>query len=174
MITIAQTFAKYHANKFVNSTDVVYVDILPNKADTLLEIGVGNGGSMRAWCEFYPDAKIFGIDMNPNCKNVDIGRATLLLGDVSDVEFMKRVVSSLPMLDVIIDDGSHKAKNQQDAFSVLFPVLKSDGMYVIEDLHVATDDNCLDNGYPGTLLFLRNLPYEVKFYFEHTAVIRRR
>ncbi len=173
-MNIVELFKKHKANKFANSTELVYKEILPDSIDDLLEIGVCGGGSLNAWCEFYPDANIFGIDIDRSSVDAYKGRAVVYLGNVSDVDFMNRVVSSLPSLDVIIDDGSHNAKNQQDAFHALFPALKSDGIYVIEDLHVATDVHRLDNGYPGTLLFLRNLPHEVKFYFEHTAVIRRR
>ena len=39
--------------------------------------------------------------------------------------------------DIIIDDGSHKMNHQQISFDVLFPHLKSGGIYVIEDLHTS-------------------------------------
>ncbi len=165
MTSILNAFVRCGANKSVNGTEYVYNEILPDKINALLEIGIGMGGSMRAWCEFYPDAKIFGIDIDPGCTRVDVSRATTFIGDVSDAELMAGLVGVLPMLDVIVDDGSHKAADQQAAFEALFPILKPDGVYVIEDLHVATVE---------ILDFLNSLPHDVKFHREYTATIERR
>ena len=40
-------------------------------------------------------------------------------------------------VDVIIDDGGHTMNQQKTSFKVLFPYLKSDGVYIIEDLHTS-------------------------------------
>lgn len=174
MRDIVKLFSKYKANKFANGTELAYGDILPDSIDALLEIGIGKGGSLNAWCDFYPNASIFGIEMNEAYVSGYSGRADVYLGDVSDKEFMLEVVKAIPSLDIIIDDGSHKAKSQQDAFAVLFPKLKRNGIYVIEDLHVAFDKSYHSVGYVNTLEFLASLPYDVAFHHEHTATIRRR
>ena len=36
--------------------------------------------------------------------------------------------------DIILDDGGHKMDQQITSFRVLFPILKSGGVYIIEDL----------------------------------------
>ena len=38
--------------------------------------------------------------------------------------------------DIIIDDASHRSKDQITSFKYLFPYVNSGGLYVIEDLHV--------------------------------------
>lgn len=39
--------------------------------------------------------------------------------------------------DIIIDDGGHTMNQQITSFKILFPALKSGGIYVIEDLHTS-------------------------------------
>ncbi|HMH33204.1 MAG TPA: hypothetical protein VK543_09260, partial [Puia sp.] len=40
-----------------------------NKEINILEIGVLHGGSLQMWKEYFgPKAKIYGIDINPECK----------------------------------------------------------------------------------------------------------
>ena len=40
--------------------------------------------------------------------------------------------------DIIIDDGGHTMRQQQISLGVLFDAVKSDGYYVIEDLHTCS------------------------------------
>jgi hypothetical protein len=40
-------------------------------------------------------------------------------------------------VDVILDDGSHKMRDQQITLAKLFKMLKSDGIYILEDLHTS-------------------------------------
>lgn len=37
-----------------------------HKPITLLEIGVDAGASMRMWRDYFPNAKITGVDINPS------------------------------------------------------------------------------------------------------------
>ena len=46
-----------------------------NKSITLVEIGIGNGGSLFMWRNFWKKAKIIGIELNQklrNLKNMDL------------------------------------------------------------------------------------------------------
>ena len=38
---------------------------------TFLEIGVLDGESLATWREYYPNATIIGIDINPDCKKYE-------------------------------------------------------------------------------------------------------
>lgn len=43
-----------------------------NKDVVILEIGVANGGSLQMWKNYFGNkAKIYGIDINPTCKNFE-------------------------------------------------------------------------------------------------------
>ena len=40
-------------------------------------------------------------------------------------------------LDIVVDDGSHRASDQRSSFNLLFPAVTDRGIYVVEDLHTA-------------------------------------
>ncbi len=174
MMSISQVLEHCSAHKDPLKVSNIYDVILPKHVGAILEIGVQGGGSMRAWCEFYPDADVFGIDSDIKCADVDVSRAKVFLGDVCDKPFLRSCIERMPQLDVIIDDGGHVACQQQDAFNALFPCLKSKGIYIIEDLHVAMDSERQSAGYSDTLTFLKMLPdtYSVSMY-SNLASIRR-
>jgi hypothetical protein len=137
-----------------NYTDIYecYLASLRNKPLTLLEIGLGvkgpvpnnvwlggrnteGGASMRMWYRYLPNARIFGIDINPAefLDNERICTGVVDQGDPSQLRSFLRE-HDIEAVDVIIDDGSHLPHHQQISLSTLFPVLSSGGLYFIEDL----------------------------------------
>ncbi len=44
-----------------------HLNHLQNTAFTMLEIGVYRGGSLATWKELFPKAKIYALDINPEC-----------------------------------------------------------------------------------------------------------
>lgn len=120
----------------------------------LLEIGVDKAGSLQVWRKFLGEkAVIFGIDVNPACRELDTADLSVRIGSQDDPEFLGRVVSEMGGLDIVIDDGSHIGSDQIASFKALFPLLASDGVYIIEDVHTAYWQN-FDGGIgrSGTIL----------------------
>jgi hypothetical protein len=103
----------------------------------------GGGASVKMWADYFPKARIFGIDIN-SAPYLDTDRITTFIADQGSPQDLHRVIEAAGSepFDVIIDDGSHRADHQQTAFGVLFANLKSGGLYFIEDL--------LDNGMGGS------------------------
>lgn len=115
-----------HFSKFVN-TDVVF-----------LEIGCGEGGSLQMWKRFLgPYARIVGIDLRPECKEFVEDQIEVRIGDQSDQAFLSEVTSEFGTPDVVLDDGSHMMSHIHATFSVLYPKLPRNGVYLVEDLHTA-------------------------------------
>lgn len=110
---------------------------LKEKKLKILELGVKNGGSLRMWKRYFPNAKIFGVDNKKYCRKSEENRIKIFIGNSINKEFLKNVVEETGFLDIIIDDGAHRAGYPEAAFRSLFPFLKPGGIYVIEDLHVA-------------------------------------
>jgi tetratricopeptide (TPR) repeat protein len=104
-----------------------------DRAITLWEIGVAEGGSLKVWSEYFPKAQILGIDNNPQCKQYESARVQVSIGSQDDPEFLADLFRDATP-DIIIDDGSHRADHIQFTFDRLFPVLAAGGLYVIEDL----------------------------------------
>lgn len=103
-----------------------------------LEIGVFNGGSLDMWRNYFgQDAVIFGIDIDPNCANLNGRSAQVRIGSQDDPTFLREVVEEMGGVDLVLDDGSHDSIHIRKSLDVLFPLLADGGRYMIEDLHAA-------------------------------------
>ncbi|MEO1045714.1 MAG: class I SAM-dependent methyltransferase [Pseudomonadota bacterium] len=120
-----------------------------NKADVnFLEIGVFKGGSLEMWRKYFgPDAKICGVDINPDCADYVDAPNQVRIGSQADPAFLRGVVEEMGRPDIILDDGSHVATHQQVSFETLWPLLNHNGLYVIEDLHTAYFPGFNEGGY---------------------------
>jgi hypothetical protein len=100
----------------------------------VLEIGVQTDRSIRMWEEFFPNATIYGVDIDPECERLAGGRRVIFIGDQSDRDFLNQVVERAGgHFDIIIDDGSHRVEHQLASFNFLFPTLSDHGIYAVED-----------------------------------------
>lgn len=109
-----------------------------NTEVVVLEIGVSDGGSLQMWKNYFGNkAKIYGIDINPKCKQLEEENIEIFIGSQSDRNFLKDVKTKIPKIDILIDDGGHTMKQQITAFEELFDFIKSDGIYLCEDTHTS-------------------------------------
>jgi hypothetical protein len=108
------------------------------KEVVILEIGVYHGGSLRMWQEYFGDkAKIYGIDIDPRCKDLEEKGIEIFIGSQADREFLRKVKGSVPPIDIVIDDGGHRMIQQITSFEELFGAVKKDGVYLCEDVHTS-------------------------------------
>lgn len=111
-----------------------YFAPLRDQSINLLEIGVKDGASLRMWAEYFPNASIYGIDIDPKCVSHETDRIKIFAGDQQDAKFLDDLATQIGPFDIIVDDGSHRSAHQQASFRALFPYLKDGGWYVVEDL----------------------------------------
>jgi len=104
-----------------------------DKPINLLEIGIGQGGSLAMWRNYFKKGVIYGLDCRPECKDYEGERLHILIGDQVDVGFLGKIATDIHF-DIIIDDGGHKMIEQLTSFNILFPALSDGGIYVVEDL----------------------------------------
>lgn len=109
-----------------------YFEPIRNKVLKILEIGINTGGSLRMWAEYFPNAKVYGADINPGTL-FTTDRITTMRVDQSDRISLATLRTYAPY-DIIIDDGSHLVGHQQTTWASCMPMLKPGGLYVIEDL----------------------------------------
>jgi len=108
------------------------------KKVVMLEIGVQSGGSTIMWPMFFGPGLIYhGVDINPNCKQFERDNITIHLADQSNKDELEKLMKEIPAPDIIIDDGGHSMNQQITSFKVLFPYLKTPGVYLCEDLHTS-------------------------------------
>jgi hypothetical protein len=113
-----------------------YLSHLKNEPINFLEIGVRDGNAHRMWSDFFSDdSQIYGIDIDPRCKQSEKKNIKIFIGSQSSPEVIKEVATHAGgLFDTIIDDGSHINELTIKSFDLLFPYLKPGGVYIIEDL----------------------------------------
>ena len=90
------------------------------------------------WKRFLgPHARIVGIDLRPECKEFVEDQIDIRIGDQSDKAFLLDLCKEFGAPDVVLDDGSHIMSHIHASFSVLYPQLQRNGVYLVEDLHTA-------------------------------------
>ncbi len=109
-----------------------------DKEIVILEIGVFQGGSLQMWKNYFgPKAKIYGIDIDPDCKKFEEENIEIFIGSQSDKHFLADIKSKMPKIDILIDDGGHTMNQIKTSFLELFDHVKAAGVYAIEDLHTS-------------------------------------
>ena len=108
---------------------------------TILEIGVFKGGSLQMWKHYFDAAnhnvKVYGIDINPDCKALEEENIEIFIGSQEDREFLRSVKEQIGKVDILIDDGGHTMDQQIITFEELFDLVSEDGIYLCEDLHTS-------------------------------------
>ena len=127
----------------INLTDKVYhhrydrfypmfLEPLRTLQFNMLEIGILEGGSLKVWEEYFPEANIYGIDINSKWVS---DRCITYKFDQSKPEDLKKISKTIPKCKFIIDDGSHHPHHQLITFLELFEnLLDEGGVYIIEDV----------------------------------------
>jgi hypothetical protein len=111
----------------------------------LIEIGLGEGGSLALWRSYLgPQARIIGVDIDPACERFRADGFEIHIGSQSDPEFLLRVIESVPVADIVIDDGGHKASEQITSFETIYPRIAETGLYIVEDTQTSYWDDWKD------------------------------
>jgi hypothetical protein len=102
----------------------------------LLEIGVYSGGSLGMWRSYFgPGCRVYGVDIQPDCRAYESEGVRIFIGDQADADFWKRFRQDVPVLDVVIDDGGHMYEQQTVTLEQLLPHLRPGGVYLCEDVY---------------------------------------
>ncbi len=148
-------------------TPIYYQFMSPIAAEVkrVLEIGIctkrdllngRTGASLFMWEEFFPDAQIFGIDIDSNSM-INEGRIKSALANQTDPTTMgdSFIAFGSDFFDFVVDDGSHAPQDQIAAALITLPHLAKDGHYFIEDIYVDPKEveDAIAWGYDGNLTF---------------------
>jgi glycosyltransferase involved in cell wall biosynthesis len=149
---------RYGSDKDRNGYTHVYHALFQHLRDRplkILEVGIGTvlpdvpssmaahalpgyrpGGSLRAWRDYFPQADVHGMDVQPDTQFSENRIRTHICDSTAgeQVASFFRVHDGLAF-DVIIDDGSHVDVHQLRTLENLYPHLKPGGYYIIEDVY---------------------------------------
>lgn len=129
----------------------VYYKLLKDKRKSIkkvLELGIGSrevlqwvpdhyqtGASLLMWRDFFPNAQIYGVDIDPSTIFQAERITTFLLNTTTRSDMSKLIHDIGSDIDLVIDDGSHRQYTQIRTFKILMPLLKKDVTYIIEDVN---------------------------------------
>ena len=109
-----------------------FLESLRTQEFNMLEIGISKGGSLELWEKYFPQAKIFGVDIDSKWQS---DKCTTYKFDQSNPKDLKEITQVIPKCKFIIDDGSHQPNHQFITFLELFEnLLEEGGVYIIEDI----------------------------------------
>ena len=158
---LCEIFYKYKSDKCLkinHSYSPEYYKYLSPYRETftnILEVGIGNdklmkpicgndyilGASLKSWEEFFPNAKIYGLDILRDVLFSE-NRVSCFYTDQSNENELNKTIDEIRnvnndsnlLFDLIIDDGSHIVDHMLLTFKTLSKYLKVDGLYIIEDI----------------------------------------
>lgn len=109
-----------------------------DKPITVLEFGVWQGGSLEMWRDYFGSrARIIGVDIDPRCAELSGPQIEIVIGDQNDRAFLSDLTEHVGPVDVLIEDGGHHPQQQINTFEVFWPVIRPNGVFLIEDLHTS-------------------------------------
>ena len=96
--------------------------------------GFRTGNSLKCWSEYFPNAKIYGLDVHED-KALNTEDITVFIGNQNNEKDLQNLVTNINCkLDIIIDDGDHIIQDQINSFIYLNKYLSKKGIYIIEDI----------------------------------------
>lgn len=107
---------------------------------SIIEIGVYKGQSLSTWAEYFKNSRIIGVDIVTKSKRFATDRIVIEIADQSNVQQLVNVAQKHGPFDIIIEDGSHLCEHQITTLRTMFPFLKNNGIYIVEDLQTNYGD----------------------------------
>ena len=108
------------------------------KKITFVEVGVLQGGSLFMWREYLgKDARIIGIDLHSNAKELEKYGFEIYIGSQSNKNFWRDFYSKVGKIDILLDDGGHVNDQQIITLSESVHNINDNGIIVTEDVHTS-------------------------------------
>ena len=101
---------------------------------SLVEFGCQKGNSLRMWEQYFPNAEIYGVDLDETTKQNEKGRVHIVIGDATSQETFDTLKVETGGAFIILDDASHAWGDQRRSFELFWDMLRPGGFYVVEDL----------------------------------------
>lgn len=134
----------FKSKELYQAYEKVFNEVRP--INTVLELGIYQGGSLILWREALR-CRVIGVDLSPPPKTALLLERyvteshsqhemhTYWRTDQTNAVALSDIVKTKAPagLDVIIDDASHLYTATRRSFEILFPLLRSGGIYAIED-----------------------------------------
>jgi len=149
----------------------VYENLLCSKKESathILELGVLDGGSIKLWKDYFKNAIVYGLDIKDSTKGWDgviDDRIKLIFNENAYSRTYVRKHFQNMKFDMLLDDGPHSLESMKQFITLYLPLLKDDGILIIEDvqsiewidhLTLITPDKYKDNIWTFDRRFLKD------------------
>ena len=128
---------------------------IKNTAKNVLEIGVDQGGSIKLWYDYFPNATIYGCDINDGIKIDSIKNNDRIILNLKDnaytQKYVNHFINNKIKFDLIVDDGPHTLESMILCIHLYSPLLTENGILIIEDIQAKKWLNILTNITPNHL-----------------------
>ena len=104
---------------------------------TFVEVGVDEGTSLLMWRQYFQNARVIGVDIDPAASKLEQYGVEIVIGDQASPEFWKQFYQRVGSIDVLLDDGGHFNEQQIVTVSCALPKVRDGGMIVVEDVHAS-------------------------------------
>jgi len=114
-----------------------YYDLFKDKVKEVkkvVEIGAGEGAGLRMFRDFFPNAQIYGGEIDNNRLFTEDRITVFKCNQTNEMDLASLIIETGMDIDLFIDDGSHKPEDQIFTCLVIMPYLVKDSIYVIEDV----------------------------------------
>jgi len=132
-----------NSSKNGHNYQLIYKNFIDKNISSVLEIGTANGG----FAKFLKDNLIFpellvGADIDPVSEHNHVSDHTnynnlynnFYIGDAFTEQFLNWIDNKNYKFDLVIEDGDHQFQTQQFMLSNVSRLLKSNGVYICEDI----------------------------------------
>ena len=134
----------------------LYQSLLEKKKETaikVLEIGIHKGGSIKMWDDFFINADVYAVDILPKERMWEelLNKESIHLYNSEDAYnsgfVQNEFIDNNFHFDMMLDDGPHTLQSMIQFIKLYLPLLKSDGILIIEghiifqsvnDIHILT------------------------------------
>lgn len=98
----------------------------------IVEIGVSHGHSLKMLAQYFKNASVYGIEIQPEKIFVDMPEnVSIISGSACEETTITKIPDNI---DILIDDGSHILEEQILSFKLLWNKINNKGLYIIEDI----------------------------------------
>jgi len=120
----------------------LYQSLLGGKKESarVLEVGIGAGGSIKLWSDFFSNATVYGVDILPldaMWEGIKNNPSIQLLTSSNAYDqnfFTTHFLEPGIKLDVVLDDGPHTLESMRQFIMLYSQIMAEDGILIIEDV----------------------------------------
>jgi hypothetical protein len=135
------------------------------------------GASLRAWRDYFPNATVFGADIDRDVLfNED--RIVTMYCDQTNPQVIQSMWKELPDMKIIVEDGLHMFEANVTFFENSIHKLLPGGFYIIEDIYVTNVNRFRDiieswrTKYPNLTFELVCLPIPTNVGDNNLLIVR--